>query len=278
MRDLHSPAARTTLVAWMLLAATAPARAAPETLDAAAVQELEIELADVDLVIEAAPGTSITVDGGGELTRSVERKGDRVAIRARGDGPLRIKLPPGKRIDFRSRSGDLRASGEFSRFTAATASGDLHAQLTADEIDLSTLSGDVTLKCTARVLTIQTVSGDIEAVGKSAEVRSRTTSGDFSLSGELPRRLDLRTVSGQISLDGPLASDALLRIHTTSGDVRVRARGPVGYHLEAYARSGEIRAPEAELVRAQGRVEATARGGGSTIEVHTLSGDIEILP
>jgi hypothetical protein len=105
-------------------------------------------------------------------------------------------------------------------------------------------------------------------------------------------RVDLSTVNGQISFEGtaaaltarttngPIAVDLgrdavadAIRLETTNGSIRVRARGTLDADVEAWAENGLI---EVGGLTYQGRARIRLGTGGRTLVARTVNGPIRI--
>ena len=130
---------------------------------------------------------------------------------------------------------------------------------------------------------VKTVSGDIEWNGASADkLEVRTSSGDISLDrASVPRGITVDTTSGDVSLNDCTAAYTLL-VHTTSGDIQLKnvsSDGP----LTVETVSGELKA---ESVTAENVVNLKSTSGDfllgdfivhETCHIKTTSGDVHFL-
>jgi hypothetical protein len=136
------------------------------------------------------------------------------------------------------------------RFAGRSVTGDVHARGLRGAVHASTVSGGV----------------DVET---SEEAEASTVSGDVRVAmGRLPRSGSLRfnTVSGSVRLVLPSDAGAELRVNTVSGDV------DSDFELRMNSRENRGRS----FVRVGHNIRATIGRGGPEIEIHTVSGDVEL--
>jgi DUF4097 and DUF4098 domain-containing protein YvlB len=90
------------------------------------------------------------------------------------------------------------------------------------------------------------------------------------------------TTSGNFSFDGRLTPDARIDVQTMSGDVSLSAVAPQGLAVEARSFSGDIDncfgvKSERESEHGPGtRLEATRGAGKARITLKTFSGNVEV--
>ena len=130
------------------------------------------------------------------------------------------------------------------------------------------VTGDVRAQGLRGAVRASTVSGGVD-VQTSEEAEASTVSGDLRVAmGRLPRSGSLRfnTVSGSVRLVLPSDAGAELRVNTVSGDV------DSDFELRMNSRDGGRRS----FVRIGHNIRATIGRGGPEIDIHTVSGDVEL--
>lgn len=182
---------------------------------------------------------------------------------------------------FRTGSGDLRLHDVRGALTAEVMSGDL--DLVADgpiRLDVRIVSGDLAVQAgSITALRATTTSGDVRIEGRfdgDGPYAIETVSGDVAIAAAGPVRVDLRTVTGDISSDVPATTGdgpgrrsvvvgsggRTVDVRSTSGDVRVvapRAQAPADPVIEDDPRLDVLRAlerGEIEIDEARRRLEA----------------------
>jgi len=196
-------------------------------------------------------------------------------------GSLDLTVPPTCRLEIRTSSGDVTLSGD------KTVSG---------PVRVDTSSGDVTVRGGAKELVIKTSSGDVVVNGgRLAGFEAGTSSGDITLESGSERTL-VETSSGEVrlaKLTGALSADTSsgdvravweklaagqkVRVHCSSGDVRLRVPETAGLAGEISTTSGTITCDfPGNLDRREHHFTLTSAAPAVDFEVHTASGDVSV--
>ena len=185
--------------------------------------------------------------------------------RALGSGEVRfdleIEVPRAAvetRVQVRTASGDVAIEGITGATSVATASGDVRTR---------DLRGEVN---------VQTASGDLSADGLTGRLSARTVSGDARVAAAVLDVFALQSVSGDLTLDAVLTGTEPCRAQTVSGDVGLGLAAPGGGEpdvtLALKTVSGDATVPPP--FRKIDRRTWQAGGGGTRIDVQTVSGDL----
>ena len=201
------------------------------------------------------------------------------------DTALHLKVPAGITLEAEGVSADIEVRGIRGDVEAASVSGDVELDVGSKNVKASSVSGDVTVQAPAVTARVESVSGDVTVRGVKGEVRGETVSGNVEVRAQVARRVELKSVSGDLELEAELAADAMVEAETMSGDVRLMVpRLPdVDIDLETY--SGDIE-PSELLPGFTGRKrsddeeagrEYSRQGKGpGRVRLHSFSGDIEV--
>lgn len=197
---------------------------------------------------------------------------------------LDIKVPAGAAIDVNTVSANIDVRGVRGVQQLEAVSGDVTTTAYDEEIDVRTISGDAVVNGTGgngRV-DAQSVSGDVKVRGVNGELQARSVSGKLELDLGTIARLQLETVSGDVTADLTLADGARFEAESVSGAVEVRFGKPVNGDFDIESFSGDIDncfgpkgsrknkyAPGTELRFTQG-------SGNARVSLETLSGDITV--
>ena len=156
-------------------------------------------------------------------------------------------------------------------------SSSLSVRGVSGECTLKTVSGGMELEQLTGPFKINSVSGDIHGVGLSGIVELDTVSGDFHLSESNLSSVRGSTVSGNLFLQTGLG-EGPYKISSVSGDVYFFVPAETACTVELRAVSGKITStlPLTAHTRRGGSSTAVVQGGGVTIKLSSVSGDLWI--
>jgi hypothetical protein len=143
------------------------------------------------------------------------------------------------------------------------------------------VSGDITLDGVTGTVDAKTVSGNLEARDMDGELAFNSMSGDLTLAGGTVRRLDARTVKGQVTADIELPDGGGLRVSTVSGDVAVRLPATCNAKVDLRSGSGRLATSFDGLGAPRGNapsvMSATIGSGSASLSVVSVTGNVTLL-
>jgi len=228
--------------------------------------DIELETRDGEESIVWVEGTEKLVE-----QTTVELQGNRLVVQLRGKKPfgftieiggfslgseklrIRAQIPHGsgaalatasadmhvdgrlRALETRTASGDLLVRGEIERdATVKTVSGDARIDRVGGDFHATSVSGDLRVDDVQGSVHAKSVSGDVRiGAVHGSEATLQSVSGDIQVGVASGRNVDVdaNSVSGDLSSDVPLGSDAgeahadgptlVLRGKTVSGDFRL---------------------------------------------------------
>lgn len=185
--------------------------------------------------------------------------------RGDGDGVLVIQVPRQSRVEVDTVSADIRAKN-------ISGAADLHT--VSGSVEGAALAGDVSL---------ESVSGEVSADAAGRTLRCASVSGEIRVTGKLPSRVEMESVSGGLTYDGGLGKGGEIKAETVSGSVEIRLPASVSAEFEASTFSGDISGDlGASLnVKKDGPVGKSARfrlgAGDGRVRVETFSGSVRFV-
>jgi DUF4097 and DUF4098 domain-containing protein YvlB len=196
---------------------------------------------------------------GGTLRVKVEHKTSRIPNNQGLNMKFILHTPKSAEASLSAVSGDieLHIAGGAS---ITTTSGDIELSEISGDVKASSVSGDVEARNIKGSFAATSTSGDIEAQGMARLESAMTTSGDIELTTRaLANNAKLRSTSGDIKLNVVGNSGIMFKAATVSGDIDLGSVGSVKYETKS-----------------KRKVVAQLNGGGQTLSVETVSGDIKI--
>ena len=190
------------------------------------------------------------------------------------DSNLVLKVPAGVSLRLELVSADGRVSGiDGKSLNVECVSGKVTLESGAPQVEVECVSGDVAYTATradgSSRSHLQTVSGDITASGVGGRVKLETVSGRAHADGKEVQEFEAGSVSGNVELAAALGAHGRVRAETMSGDIRLLLPPDASAHFEAETFSGSIRTD-------YGTVKTPQYGPGSSLDVHTGSGDAQV--
>jgi DUF4097 and DUF4098 domain-containing protein YvlB len=197
---------------------------------------LQVDAGAGDILVVPTSGSDVRIDStakGALHTPRLRAVKDGLMVRMNGDcpaisfGPCRasivLHVPRGTKVDVRSGSGDLTASGITGPVRMETGSGDVNATGLTGGAELRTSSGDVSAHSLGGDVTLRTASGDLTGEDLAAgTVQAVTSSGDVDLGFRLPPRdVDAATASGDVNVALPFGQAYRVEADTGSGQSEI---------------------------------------------------------
>jgi hypothetical protein len=143
------------------------------------------------------------------------------------------------------------------------------------------VSGEITLDGVAGDVHADTISGALEGRDVDGAVRFKSVSGDLTLADGSLTRLEADNISGQIAADVSLADTGEMRINTISGDVTLRLPAESDARVRLHSTSGNVRSEFDALRPAMSpgshAVRGNLGGGSGNVSVNSVSGAVTLL-
>jgi Putative adhesin len=146
---------------------------------------------------------------------------------------------------------------------------------------VKSVSGEITLDGVTGDVDAHTVSGALEAQGVNGRLNFNTVSGDLALADGWLERLDVNSVSGDVTADIDLDPLGGVHVTTVSGEVTLRLPAETDAQVHLHSMSGGVRGEFAELRSMSGpashTVSGSVGGGSGHVSVNTMSGRVMLL-
>jgi DUF4097 and DUF4098 domain-containing protein YvlB len=180
---------------------------------------------------------------------------------------VRIRCPEGAALQLESRSADLDTRGRLGALAVKTASGDVEVEEVLGNAEFAGASGDVRIGRVAGSASVTTASGDVSLGTVGGTLRANLVSGDLNVR-DAAASVDAKTVSGDQEL--ACVSTGTVNLRSVSGDVSIGIRRGAAVWLDVRTLSGDT---HSELTPEDG---PPAEGANLEVRVNTVSGDVHI--
>lgn len=246
---------------------------------------VRIVTGDGDVRIRAASGGEVRVtdlEGGPERGIRVQRRDGAVQVDVYDDREIAVTVPPGSRLDVRTRSGDVSVSGVAGAFFAETMNGDVVVGDSPASVAFSSISGSITVEGAVDTVRVSTVSGDVELPRAAGFLDITSTSGDLDIVSEGVVNGDFDSTSGVLFFRGAVPPDARLQFTTASGRVDLEVPRDIDADFDLSNVTGRIRSdlgPDPTRNRHTGgeTLRFTNGNGAASIVVRNVSGEVYVM-
>jgi hypothetical protein len=145
--------------------------------------------------------------------------------------------------------------------------------------EVSSVSGQVALSELSGPVKLNTVSGDVDGNRICGNLQFKTVSGDVRLKESSLPVMNGHTVSGDVSVQTPLA-EGPYAVNSVSGNLRLVVPVDTSCTAQVSGISGRVHTgfPQTAYRRSNGNHVAEIQGGGVPIKLHSVSGDLWIGP
>src|SRR4051812_13335986 len=269
---------------------------------------LMLALVPTDQTVNVAKGTKLDVNNfaGDVLVKVWDR--DAVRVEATHSDRESIDIKPGEQVlTIRSRStrgGPPRSldysltipkwmaisvSGTYADVTIDGVGGDVAVETTRGDIKVTGGSGFVSLKSVQGEISLDKAKGRVEVRAVNEGIRLADISGDLSAESTngsiiLDRidsgNVDLYTVNGNISYDGPIKEKGLYRLTTHNGLIAMAIPERVGAVLTVRTYNGGFRSTfpikTEDAANPKKRFTVTLGNGSAHVELESFGGTIAL--
>lgn len=196
---------------------------------------------------------------------------------------LEVHVPRGSELDVSGVSAAITSSGMAGSQHLHAVSGNIRAELGSGDDEVNSVSGNVDLHGSNQdgTLHVASVSGNLTVTDVAGELEARTVGGTLTAGLSSARLVRLNTTSGNIRLTARLTSGGTVESETISGEQQLEVSAPEGYSYGARTLSGDIKdcfgqQPDKNPYGPGSRLNGTRGGGAGHVRIKSLSGDISL--
>ncbi|HYL62134.1 MAG TPA: DUF4097 family beta strand repeat-containing protein [Candidatus Methylomirabilis sp.] len=180
-------------------------------------------------------------------------------------------------VQLASVSGSLTAQNVGNDSRLSSTSGSVEVDKCGDNVRVTSVSGSVTVSGAKGDVLAHSVSGDVTVNNPGGRVDANTSSGSVEVRGG-NADVKAHSASGSVTIHGNPSGNSYWDLKTVSGTVDIAVPPASNFHFSANAVSGQIRTQIPIVIEEEGKhsLRAHLGDGGGRVEVHTVSGGIEV--
>ena len=158
-----------------------------------------------------------------------------------GSADIELDVPRDATLFFKSDNGEFDVDA-VAEAHIETNGGQISLRHVTRAVEATSIDGDVLLENSSGRVRLESFGGSVEAtnVSKSAEgdiFRAKSISNDVMLDNVNHSRVEVSTISGEVTMRGPLARAGRYELKTTSGDITLTM--PVASSFQLLAKVSE---------------------------------------
>lgn len=174
-------------------------------------------------------------------------------------------------------SGSIQAQNISHEVRLSSTSGTVEAVDCGDDVRATSVSGSATVTNAKGDVVAHSISGNVSVTNPGGRVDTDSSSGSIDVRG-VTADVKAHASAGRLTVQGNPSGNSYWELRTVSGSVRIAVPSNANFHFSAGAVSGQIRAQIPIVIEEQGKhsLRAHMGDGGGRVEIHTVSGDIEV--
>lgn len=191
-----------------------------------------------------------------------------------------VTVPREYNLKLSTSGGNIKVGELKGSIVARTSGGNLRFERVEGDIEGRTSGGNIFLREGTASAKLHTSGGNVRVERAGGRTQVSTSGGSIHLE-EVKELISATTSGGSVfaTITGPITEDTVLG--TSGGDVIVRLKRGVGFHLDASTSGGEVDAEGLTISIDRGgigkrRLVGSVNGGGPLLKLRTSGGDITI--
>lgn len=176
----------------------------------------------------------------------------------------------------------VTVEGAQNEVSAETVRGDVVIKGGTGTVTAKSIQGEVIVEGARGRINVSSVNEGIRVSGASGDITAETTNGHISLTKVTSSNVDVTTVNGNITFDGPVTDKGRYRFTTHNGNITagVPDDANVAFMVRTYngefATSLNVTGPPRSEARRGRRITYTLGNGSAEMEMETFGGSIRV--
>jgi hypothetical protein len=242
---------------------------------------------DVSIKVWDRDAVRVTVNHSDREVVDIKPGEQTLTVRSRSvrGGPPRsldyaITVPKWMAISVSGTYADVTMDGVGGDVTVDTARGDINVTGGSGVVMLKSIQGDVTLQKAKGRIEVRAVNEGMHLADISGDLSAETTNGSIILDRIDSGNVDLYTVNGNISYDGPIKDGGVYRLTTHNGMIAVAVPERVNATLMVRTYNGSFRSTfpvkQGDDQNPRKRFTLTLGNGSAHVELESFGGTIAL--
>jgi DUF4097 and DUF4098 domain-containing protein YvlB len=272
------------LLASLAVLSLAVAPASDTTFTVQRGERLELSVQNGDITVRAWNRNAVEVRTSTSGETSVRRRGGVIELdtdtrRPSDDVDYESTVPAWMDLTLEGMNTDIRVTGSDAAISAQTVEGDIDVTGGSGVVTLQSVDGSVSLTHSKGKITLGSVNSDVTVDGATGQLSVETVNGEIKLRNVDSDDVDVSTVNGDVTYDGPIRTRGRYHFVTHNGDVTMSiqegADAVVG--VSTYSGDFESEFPVTTRGTQQKRFTFTLGSGSARIELETFQGTIHLV-
>jgi putative adhesin len=260
-----------------------------QTINVTKGTKLDINNFAGDVAVKAwdKDAVRVQVNHSDRETVDIKQADQTVTIRSRSvrGGPPRsldytISVPSWMAVSVSGTYADVTLDGVGGDVAVDTTRGDITVKGGSGFVSLKSVQGEISLERTKGRIEVRAVNEGIHLADVSGDVSAESTNGSIILDRIDSANVDLYTVNGNISYDGPIKDRGLYRLTTHNGLIALPVPDRANATLTLRTYNGGIRStfqlPGDNAEHRGKRMTLTLGNGSAHVELESFGGTISL--
>src|SRR3954451_1119584 len=272
----------------MLLLAVMAITPTDQTVQVAKGTKLDVNNFAGDVIIKVWNKDAVRVEVNNSDRETVDIKPVEQSLRIRSrslrGGPPRsldytISVPSWMAITVAGTYADVTMEGVGADVSVETTHGDVKVRGGSGFVSLKSVQGEITLEKAKGRVEVRAVNESIHLADIAGDLSAESTNGSIILDRIDSSNVDLYTVNGNISYDGPIKDKGLYRLTTHNGLIAMAIPERVGAVLTVRTYNGGFRSTfplKTDDANPKKRFTVTLGSGSAHVELESFAGTISL--
>lgn len=161
-------------------------------------------------------------------------------------GAVRVRVPTGTNVSVGAMSGSVKLEGEFGNVKVSAMSGSVEVDRARGDVDIRSVSGSLTVARCDGNCNMNTKSGRVFAGWVGGEVKAATISGRVDVGTAGKDDVDIKAMSGTLSVRVAEGKAPRVRMRSLSGRVKCNCTQGDDFEIKGHTLSGNLEITAAE--------------------------------